>query len=93
LKAKGNYPFYYHQQSKAHVETQLKNIKAESFNKQKSEVNCGHQECPGVQENKPETGCNSSGCSLVWLGHQPATLTTRVQIPATAPKTLSLLIE
>ena len=26
-----------------------------------------------------------SGRSLVWLGHQPATLTTRVQIPATAP--------
>lgn len=25
-----------------------------------------------------------SGCSLVWLGHQPPTLTTRVQIPATA---------
>jgi hypothetical protein len=28
---------------------------------------------------------NKSGCSLVWLGHQPATLTTRVRIPATAP--------
>ncbi len=25
-----------------------------------------------------------SGRSLVWLGHQPPTLTTRVQIPATA---------
>ncbi len=25
------------------------------------------------------------GRSLVWLGHQPATLTTRVQIPAAAP--------
>jgi hypothetical protein len=29
----------------------------------------------------------SSGRSLVWLGHQPPTLTTRVQIPATAPIT------
>ncbi len=28
----------------------------------------------------------SSGRSLVWLGHQPPTLTTRVQIPATAPR-------
>ena len=27
----------------------------------------------------------SCGRSLVWLGHQPATLTTRVQIPAAAP--------
>jgi hypothetical protein len=27
---------------------------------------------------------NPSGCSLAWLGHQPPTLTTRVQIPATA---------
>ncbi len=30
---------------------------------------------------------NRSGRSLVWLGHQPATLTTRVQIPVAAPKT------
>jgi hypothetical protein len=28
---------------------------------------------------------NHGGRSLVWLGHQPPTLTTRVQIPATAP--------
>ena len=28
---------------------------------------------------------NNSGYSLVWLGHQPATLTTRVQIPVAAP--------
>ena len=28
---------------------------------------------------------NVSGRSLVWLGHQPATLTTRVQISAAAP--------
>ena len=28
---------------------------------------------------------NSSGRSPAWLGHQPPTLTTRVQIPATAP--------
>ena len=28
---------------------------------------------------------NTSGRSLAWLGHQPPTLTTRVQIPATAP--------
>ena len=28
----------------------------------------------------------TSGRSLVWLGHQPPTLTTRVQIPATAFK-------
>ena len=31
-----------------------------------------------------------SGRSLVWLGHQPATLTTRVQIPAAAPHSFSL---
>ncbi len=28
---------------------------------------------------------NECGLSLVWLGHQPPTLTTRVQIPETAP--------
>ncbi len=27
---------------------------------------------------------NTGGRSLVWLGHQPATLTTRVQIPPAA---------
>ncbi len=31
-----------------------------------------------------ESSLKSSGRSLVWLGHQPPTLTTRVQIPATA---------
>jgi hypothetical protein len=66
-KAKRQYPFYYHQQSKAHVETQLKNIKAENFNKQKSKSNCGHQECSSFQENKPESSLNSSGRSLAWF--------------------------
>ena len=33
---------------------------------------------------------NSSGRSPAWLGHQPPTLTTRVQIPATASKRLRL---
>ena len=31
-----------------------------------------------------ELSPKSCGRSLVWLGHQPPTLTTRVQIPATA---------
>ena len=35
-----------------------------------------------TSRNTPKT----SGRSLVWLGHQPPTLTTRVQIPATAFK-------
>ena len=85
LKAKGKYPFYYHQQSRAHAESQLKNIKVENFNKQKPKENCEHQKCSTVQKNSQYLGSKSSGCSLVWLGHQPATLTTRVQIPATAP--------
>ena len=37
-----------------------------------------------TSKNTPKT----SGRSLVWLGHQPPTLTTRVQIPATAPFSL-----
>ena len=41
---------------------------------------------------KKVTRTKGCGRSLVWLGHQPATLTTRVQIPATAPSK-SLLIE
>ncbi len=37
---------------------------------------------PKTSKNTLKTG----GRSLVWLGHQPPTLTTRVQIPATAFK-------
>jgi hypothetical protein len=39
---------------------------------------------PQNLKNKPKSKIKS-GRSLVWLGHQPATLTTRVRIPATAP--------
>jgi hypothetical protein len=35
--------------------------------------------------NLRNSGSRASGRSPVWLGHQPPTLTTRVQIPATAP--------
>ena len=35
-----------------------------------------------------DNSAHSCGRSLVWLGHQPATLTTRVQIPAAAPPLL-----
>jgi hypothetical protein len=31
-----------------------------------------------------DSSLNQGGRSLAWLGHQPPTLTTRVQIPATA---------
>jgi hypothetical protein len=90
-KAKGKYAFYYHKQTQAYAESQLKNIKAIDLNKLQQLKNLEHKSTTsvqGVQENKLETSSKSSGCSLVWLGHQPATLTTRVQIPATAPNNI-----
>jgi hypothetical protein len=77
----GKAKFYYHQQNKEYAETQLAltdkqgNLKEQPF---KQLNNIEHRISQYL-------GSKSSGCSLVWLGHQPATLTTRVQIPATAP--------
>ena len=48
---------------------------------QKSNIRIHDHELNDSSLNQP----NASGRSLVWLGHQPPTLTTRVQIPATAP--------
>ncbi len=38
----------------------------------------------GLDQKLKDLSSKLSGRSLVWLGHQPPTLTTRVQIPATA---------
>jgi hypothetical protein len=48
LKAKGIFPFHHHQQTKAHAETQLKNIKAENFNNSKMS-NCIEHKFGSVQ--------------------------------------------
>ena len=81
-----------HQVSREYALQQLKDIKQNCVNTQatKSSLgeNIGHQDRSSVQKNSQDLGSKSSGCSLVWLGHQPATLTTRVQIPATAPYTI-----
>ena len=89
-QANNKYAFYYHKQTVAYAEAQLKALKSKglcSSNLEHNVKSCGRD----GKTNKPKTSTESkikSGRSLVWLGHQPATLTTRVQIPATAPTTL-----
>jgi hypothetical protein len=82
----GKTKFYYHQQTKEYAETQLtlKNTKRKLTQKSNSSDQLNNTE----HLNLSKSSLVSSGCSLVWLGHQPATLTTRVQIPATAPRTI-----
>ena len=77
----GKSKFHYHQQSKDYALSQLAgNRKGENFIEQ-SNI---EQLTIGQEPNLKDSSFNSSGRSLVWLGHQPPTLTTRVQIPATA---------
>jgi hypothetical protein len=67
---------FYHQQTKEYALSQM-NIKQTSKPIEQMN-NTEHL-------NLKDLSLISSGRSLVWLGHQPPTLTTRVQIPATAP--------
>ena len=79
----GKAKFYYHQQTKEYAESQLASIEKGENPSQKSntiEHLNNHEHL-----NLSNSSLISSGRSLVWLGHQPPTLTTRVQIPATAP--------
>jgi hypothetical protein len=86
-REKGKYSFYYHKQTVGYAEEQLKALEPKDV----CSSNLEHKGKSSVQEArilKPNSSIKSkkkSGCSLVWLGHQPATLTTRVRIPATAP--------
>ena len=50
---------------------------------------CNHDQ--NLKESSSFNQNECSGRSLAWLGHQPPTLTTRVQIPATAPKKPTLI--
>jgi hypothetical protein len=76
----GKAKFYYHQQTKEYALSQMDS-------KQNSKP-IDHLTIP-EHLNLKDSSLILSGRSLVWLGHQPPTLTTRVQIPATAPKILS----
>ena len=72
----GKSRFVYHRQTLEYVQSILKQDNTDhidhDIHDQKLNVNGSFTE-------------NVSGRSLVWLGHQPATLTTRVQISAAAP--------
>jgi hypothetical protein len=87
-KNTGKARFYYHQQTKEYAESQLAGMEKEENLQQSNSIDQlnNHEHL-----NLSNSSLISSGRSLVWLGHQPPTLTTRVQIPATAPnpKTLS----
>ena len=48
-KAKGEYAFYYHKQTQAYAQAQLKNIKAENFNNCKTAKSLEHKGCVSVQ--------------------------------------------
>jgi hypothetical protein len=77
----GKAKFYYHQQTKEYAETQLALMEKQgNLNQQPLEHLNNADQC-----HLHALGFISSGRSPVWLGHQPPTLTTRVQIPATAP--------
>ena len=77
----GKAKFYYHQQTKEYAETQLALIEKQGHLEQQPIEQLNNLD----QLNVKDLSSNSSGRSLVWLGLQPPTLTTRVQIPATAP--------
>jgi hypothetical protein len=78
----GKAKFYYHQQTKEYALSQL------SHNQTPKPID--HLITP-EHLNLKDSSLISSGRSPVWLGHQPPTLTTRVQIPATAPTALEQL--
>jgi hypothetical protein len=71
----GKAKFYYHQQAREYA---LSQIRSKQTSKPIEQLN-NHEHL-----NLSNSSLISSGRSLVWLGHQPPTLTTRVQIPATA---------
>ena len=80
--------FHYHQINKDYTERQLQKLRGtkalertvfDQKNKN-TRVNIDLKELEKVSDEE-----NTSGRGLVWLGHQHPTLTTRVQIPATAP--------
>jgi hypothetical protein len=86
--------FLYHRQGKRYVETQLRvrNEKSLSEGIQTKipangsiDLRLDKEPDPKKQQSSFKSE-NQGGRSLVWLGHQPPTLTTRVQIPATAPR-------
>ena len=77
----GKAKFYYHQQTKEYAENQITQIKKHGNLKQQPLEQLNNVD----QSNLKDLSSKSSGRSLVWLGLQPPTLTTRVQIPATAP--------
>ncbi len=82
-KTAGKSKFYYHPQSKQYILSILRETdKAENFIVKDVMVKCSS----GLDQKLQDLTSKSSGRSLVWLGHQPPTLTTRVQIPATASK-------
>ena len=82
----GKPQFQYHQQSLAFIQRKLNEMPKE---KNTSLTSSGHigqvsdvdLEKIGNSSNLENTG----GRSLAWLGHQVPNLTTRVQIPVTAP--------
>ena len=71
--------FSYCKQTPQYVNRILDNIKTDLT----STDHCNHD--LNNLKSSLELKNNDSGRSLAWLGHQPPTLTTRVQIPATAP--------
>jgi hypothetical protein len=76
----GKAKFYYHQQTKEYAENQLALIEKQRNLKQQPLEHLNNAD----QCNLEDLGSVSSGRSPAWLGHQPPTLTTRVQISATA---------
>jgi hypothetical protein len=70
--------FSIYKQTREHPITQLATTENREILKSNQLNTIGHR-------TNQDLGSKRRGCSLVWLGHQPATLTTRVQIPATAP--------
>jgi hypothetical protein len=80
-KNTGKAKFYYHQQTREYALSQLSNIKVNI----KQQPNNIEHLTNNEHLNLSNSSLISSGRSLVWLGHQLPKLTTRVQIPATAP--------
>ena len=82
-----NTEFYYDQVSEDYVRKVLSQIKPKMT--QSPSLNTYDQwSSITIDQKVRDSGSESeniSGRSLAWLGHQPPTLTTRVQIPATAP--------
>jgi hypothetical protein len=91
-KNTGKSKFYYHQQSKDYAVSQMaspvngNSINGKTVTNQNEIVHSTIEQLTTVeQSNLKDLSHNQGGRSLVWLGHQLPKLTTRVQIPATAP--------